>query len=49
MKTVQSTEVNTRARITTSVPQDARKFDENPEKYIKMIQDIGGNPEKCCD
>jgi YHS domain-containing protein len=26
-----------------------KKFDEDPEKYIKMTQDIGGNPEKCCD
>lgn len=26
-----------------------KKFDEDPEKYIKMTQDIGENPEKCCD
>jgi YHS domain-containing protein len=30
-------------------PGCKKKFDENPEKYIKMTQDIGENPEKCCD
>lgn len=30
-------------------PGCKKKFDENPEKYIKMTQDIQGNSEKCCD
>jgi predicted HicB family RNase H-like nuclease len=26
-----------------------KKFDEDAERYLKMTQDIGENPEKCCD
>ncbi|MDD1646543.1 MAG: YHS domain-containing protein [Methanomicrobiales archaeon] len=28
-------------------PGCKKKFDENPEKYSKMVQDIGDQPEKC--
>ena len=30
-------------------PGCKKKFDEDPEKYITMTQEIGKNPEKCCD
>lgn len=26
-----------------------KKFEEDPEKYSRMTQDIGGKSEKCCD
>jgi len=28
-------------------PGCKKKFDENPEKYSKMVQDIRDEPEKC--
>jgi YHS domain-containing protein len=30
-------------------PGCKKKFDEDPEKYSRMTQETGGNPEKCCD